>query len=161
MNNQTGYVANSNSFFINDKLRNNLDLIDEFKETVNALDELISTNVIDENILLFRNDGIGFIESHFKTSISGMDTKTAIEHLNKVKPENISSGAYTSTSTIKDVNVFKSRKIHSEIRVKKGTNAYVANNFTESEIILGRNQKFKVLEIKEEGDKIKIILEVD
>lgn len=157
MNN--GYVATANSFFINERLRTDKPLSDYDKKIVDALDSLINTNKLKDNYTLYRNDGIGFIEAHFGINITGMETKTAIEKIKAVGKTEIVDKGFYSASAIKEENVFKGRKIHSEVRVKKGTNAFITSNFKESEIILSRNQKLRILDIYEENNKIKIISE--
>ena len=154
-----GYVATANSFFINEKLRTDKPLSDHDKKIVDALDSLINTNKLKDNYTLYRNDGIGFIEAHFGINITGMETKTAIEKIKAVGKTEIVDKGFYSASAIKEENAFKGRKIHSEVRVKKGTNAFITSNFKESEIILSRNQKLRILDIYEENNKIKIISE--
>lgn len=156
-----GYVATSNAFDINEKLRKNLDLSDKDRTTVNALDSLIKANKLKDNVILYRNDGLGFIESHFGISIKGLNNTEAINKLKDIGKIIISDNGFYSTSSVKQINAFLSRKIHSEIRTKKGTNALVVDNLSESEIILGRNQKFKIIDIVEDNNKIKLILETD
>ncbi len=161
MNTTTGYVGTLNSFDINEKLRKKLELSDNDKRTVNDLDSLIKKNKLNDNLMLYRNDGHGFIESHFGISVKGLDNKDAISKLKETGVTKISDKGFFSTSALKSENAFKFRKIHSEIRAKKETNAFVVNNYSESEIILSRNQKFNIIDIVEENDKIKIIIETD
>lgn len=156
-----GYVATANSFYINEKLRNSLKLSSEDKKVIGSLDGLINTNKLKDNVILYRNDGFGFVESHFKTDIKGLSNDDAIKKLKESKIDKILDKGYLSTSAIKTENAFTHRKIHSEIRTKKGTNVFIANNFSESEIILGRNQKLNIIDIIEEDGKIKIIMETD
>lgn len=156
-----GYVASNNSFDINENLRSNNKLSQENKKIVKALDSLINTNKLKENILLYRNDGQSFIESHFGVSITGLDITTAIRKIKDTGIKTIADKGFLSTSAIKNQNVFNFRKIHSEIRAKKETNAFVTSNYIESEIILGRNQKIKIIDIIKDGDKIKIIMETE
>lgn len=156
-----GYVATSNAFDLNEKLRNKTILSDNDKKIVNSLDDLIKTNKLKDNVMLYRNDGLGFIESHFKTNIKGLSNEEAIKKLKETNVSKISDKGYFSTSTVKTANAFTFRKIHSEIRTKEGTNAFAVNNFDESEIILGRNQKFNIVDIVEDNGKIKIIMETN
>lgn len=93
---------------------------------------------------------------HFKSRTLSICAN--IQIIFNIEPTDIKGGLF-SASGIKEENFFQNRKIHSEVRVKKGTNAFITSNFDESEIILGRNQKFKILDILEEDDKIKIITE--
>lgn len=155
-----GYVATANSFFINEKLRTNKPLSDRDKKIVDALDSLINTNKLKDNYIFYRNVRNDFIEATFGV----VPSKNISETIDKIKRTNIASYSdkgFTSVSAIKTENVFKSRPIHLEIRVKKGTKAIVTSNFEESEIILGRNQKMNLIDILEENEKIKFIVETD
>ena len=54
-----------------------------------------------------------------------------------------------------------SRKtVRMNIKIPKGTHAYVSENINESEIILGRNSKFLVKSVKHEGKNTIIDLEL-
>lgn len=158
MNN--GYVATANSFFINEKLRLDKPLSDNDKKVVNALDSLIKENKLSDNFLLYRNVRYDFIEATFGIKVSSNIQET----INSIKNTDIKSYAdkgFTSVSAIKDENVFVGRPAHLEIRAKKGTNAFITSNYDESEIILGRNQKMKILNVMEENGKLKLVLETD
>lgn len=154
-----GYVATANSFFINEKLRLDKPLSDNDKKVVNALDSLIKENKLHDNFLLYRNDGIGFIEAHFGLDVSKMNNQEIVKALKLTGKTEFSDKGFYSVSAIKEENAFRGRKIHTEIRTKKGTNAFITYNYDESEIILGRNQKFRILDILEENNKVKIITE--
>ena len=155
----TGYVQTANSFDINADLRENIPLSSENKIIVEALDNLIKNNKLKDNMMLYRNDGVGFIESHFGVDISNMDIPTAVKKIKSIGKTEIVDKGFYSTSAIKEDNAFLNRKVHTEIRAKKGTNAFITSNYEESEIILGRSQKFKIIEISEGEGKIKIITE--
>ena len=155
-----GYVATANSFFINEKLRTDKPLSDRDKKIVDALDSLINTNKLKDNYIFYRNVRNDFIEATFGV----VPSKNISETIDKIKQTNIASYSdkgFTSVSAIKTENVFKNRPIHLEIRAKKGTKAIVTSNFEESEIILGRNQKMNLIDILEENEKIKFIVETD
>ena len=55
---------------------------------------------------------------------------------------------FTSTSTDKSKNVFGSRNVCMKFKLKKGQHAYVAYNPQESEIVLPRETKFKLVDVK-------------
>ena len=158
MNN--GYVATANSFFINERLRTDKPLSDHDKKIVNALDSLINTNKLKDNYIFYRNVRNDFIEATFGV----VPSKNISETIDEIRRTNIASYSdkgFTSVSAIKTENAFKNRPIHLEIRAKKGTKAIVTSNFEESEIILGRNQKMNLIDILEENEKIKFIVETD
>jgi len=155
-----GYVATANSFFINERLRTDKPLSNHDKKIVDALDSLINTNKLKDNYIFYRNVRNDFIEATFGV----VPSKNISETIDEIKRTNIASYSdkgFTSVSAIKTENAFKSRPIHLEIRAKKGTKAIVTSNFEESEIILGRNQKMNLIDILEENEKIKFIVETD
>ena len=155
-----GYVATANSFFINERLRTDKPLSDHDKKIVNALDSLINTNKLKDNYIFYRNVRNDFIEATFGV----VPSKNISETIDEIRRTNIASYSdkgFTSVSAIKTENAFKNRPIHLEIRAKKGTKAIVTSNFEESEIILGRNQKMNLIDILEENEKIKFIVETD
>lgn len=53
-------------------------------------------------------------------------------------------------------NVFTGRPIKLNITAKKGTKAIITNNAMESEIVLGRNQKWKFTGVKQNGKRLEI-----
>ncbi len=161
VNNQdTGYVQTINSFEINSKLRNNQKLSEKEKETVKALDNLIKNNKLPNNIMLYRNVSNNFLESHFGQLPQKASIKDTVKYLKNKKVKSIKDKGYCSTSAIEEKNVFKSRLCHLEIKANTGTHAFVTNNFLESEIILGRNQKLKIIDIKvANNEQITIYLE--
>lgn len=158
MNN--GYVATANSFAINKKLRLDKPLSDNDKKIVNALDSLIKENKLPDNFLLYRNVKYDFIEATFGIKPSANIQET-IDNIKNTGIKSYADKGFTSVSAIKDENVFKGRPAHLEIRTKKGTNAFITSNYDESEIILGRNQKMKILNVTEEKGKLKLVLETD
>ena len=155
-----GYVATANSFFINEKLRTDTPLSDRDKKIVDALDSLINTNKLKDNYIFYRNVRNDFIEATFGV-VSSKNISETIDEIKRTNIASYSDKGFTSVSAIKTENVFKSRPIHLEIRAKKGTKAIVTSNFEESEIILGRNQKMNLIDILEENEKIKFIVETD
>nr|DAJ29976.1 MAG TPA: minor capsid component [Caudoviricetes sp.] len=163
MNTDTGYIQTVNSFDINLKLRNDKPLSKSDQRTIKALDSLIEDNTLPNNIVLYRNDGIAFIKSRFGIDEDKIYSLKASELVKAIKATKITEfleKGYFSTSAIKNNNIFLSRRVQSEIRVKKGTNAFVTNNWKESEVILKRNQRYKIVDISSEKDKIKIIMEI-
>ena len=155
-----GYVATANSFFINEKLRTDKPLSDRDKKIVDALDSLINTNKLKDNYIFYRNVRNDFIEATFGV-VPSKNISETIDEIKRTDIASYSDKGFTSVSAIKTENVFKNRPIHLEIRAKKGTKAIVTSNFEESEIILGRNQKMNLIDILEENEKIKFIVETD
>ena len=140
-----------------------IELTNDERATVKSLDALIKANQLKKNILLYRNVDFDFIDTHFKFYNPLLDNKVIIERMKNTGLNSFKNEGFSSTSAIEKVNVFQNRKFQLEIRAKKGTNAFIPNNIDqESEVILGRNQQFKIIDFQEiKGDRIKIIVETD
>lgn len=110
-----------------------------------VLDAVIKANTLKEDTYVYRKvtedwlkrDGVSFTEGNV-----------------------IHEFGYTSTSAVEG-NTYMSRKtVRMNIKIPKGTHAYVSENINESEIILGRNSKFLVKSVKHEGKNTIIDLEL-
>ena len=110
-----------------------------------VLDAVIKANTLKEDTYVYRKvtedwlkrDGVSFTEGNV-----------------------IHEFGYTSTSAVEG-NTYMSRKtVRMNIKIPKGTHAYVSENINESEIILGRNSKFLVKSVKHEGKNTIINLEL-
>lgn len=162
MGNFDGYVATSNSFYLNRKLRAGDTLGEEDLKTVTALDDLIKANPLTSNIILHRNVNFDFIENHFTIPENVGSFKEMVQAMKDSDVKSFSDKGFCSTSAVKTVNVFQDREISMEIRAKAGTYAFIAENFVESEVILARNQKMNIIDIESLAEgKIKIIVEAD
>ncbi len=156
----SGYVGTSNSFYLNGKLRNNENLSKDDKQTIEALDNLIKSNKLPIDLTLKRFVSDDFIKSHFDIETKNKSTDETIDLLKSKNVVEFSDKGYTSTSAIETKNVFFNRRFKLEIRAQKGTNAFIVDNFDESEIILGRNQKMKIVDFtKTNRGQINIIAE--
>ncbi|WP_447951314.1 ADP-ribosyltransferase [Chryseobacterium koreense] len=162
MSRKLGYIATSNSFDINQKLRKDANMPDVDQKTITALDNLIAANPLKDNYILHRNVSFDFVKSHFGFYNPIMSNQDTITRMKEVNLKSFSDKGFCSTSAIEKQNVFQNRKFHLEIKAKKGTKAYISNNIVESEIVLARNQKFNIIDIVESNnDRIKIIVETD
>lgn len=110
-----------------------------------VLDAVIKANTLKEDTYVYRKvtedwlkrDGVSFTEGNV-----------------------IHEFGYTSTSAVEG-NTYMSRKtVRMNIKIPKGTHAYVSENINESEIILGRNSEFLVKSVKHEGKNTIIDLEL-
>lgn len=68
----------------------------------------------------------------------------------------LTTPAFTSVSTNVNQNVFTGRPVKLNVTVKKGAKAIVTNNALESEIILGRNQKWKFTGVRQSGKRLEL-----
>ncbi len=157
-----GYIATTNSFHINGALRNGDELESGDKKTVEILDKLIKNNQLKDNFVLFRNVDYDFVRAQFDFYNPTLSNKALIERMKESGVKSYQDAGFSSVSAFQKVNVFQKRKFQIQIRAKKGTNAFITENAAESEVILGRNQKFNIVDFEEiENDRIRIIVETE
>lgn len=162
MGEEKGYVATGNSFRLNEKLRYGYSFEGDDKATLDALDSLIKNNVLKENIRLHRYVDDDFIGDKFGVMTWGKSASEIIERMKSANITHFEDAGFSSASAIEKNNAFRHRKVEIKINAKKGTNAFVTNNISESEVILGRNQRFKIIDYFEiENDRIRILVETD
>lgn len=115
-------------------------------QQIKTLDSVILKNTIEDEMFVYRKvtpqwlnrEGIEFKEGNIITEYG-----------------------FTSTSAVEGANVMrKAKSVTLEIKVPKGTHAFVSENSDESEIIFSRGCKFKVVSVKGESGKEVIKLEI-
>lgn len=151
-----GYFQSPNSFKINRALReNNLNVLNKRdKQTITALQNVISRNQLGKDTILYRNDSAMALDGYFNKSILELaKTGEASGKIIKMK-------SFTSTSFIESKNVFKNRPVSWEIYAPKGTNIFSNGVEFESEGLLNIGQEIKILNISKKGGKIKIKAEL-
>lgn len=155
-----GYVGTANSFDLNNALRTDVPFSPEDERTIKSLDSLINENSLSKNYNLHRFINDDFISDKFGISTWGKDNQQIIERLKESGIKEYDDKGYLSTSMVEKKNKFQERKFQLEIRAKKGTPGFLTTNFVESELILKRGQKMKVIDFEEtDKGRIKVIVE--
>lgn len=115
-------------------------------EQIITLDKVIAKNSLPEETWLYRK------VSPYWLQREGIEFKTG---------NIITEYGFTSTSAVEGANVMrKGKDVLLEIRAPKGTKAFVSSNSAESEVILPRNSKFKVVSVSDRSGKTVVRLEV-
>lgn len=152
----------------------------EAKETISAMERIISRHTISENIVVDRWAGIdaiqkmgidiGDISKMSKGRIGHAFVHDGIDYekiRKNIESENIGSvlqdDGFMSASAQSDLNIFRGSDVKFTIKVPKGTHAYVTDNVDESEIIFapGTQQEIEAVNVIEteavdhEGKKVK------
>ncbi|PGS81642.1 hypothetical protein COC69_05795 [Bacillus cereus] len=127
-NGSLGYIGTTNSWDINEDLRNNRKVSEENAKTVEMLDAVIA-----KNKLPFALQTTRFVDDDFITRNLSNNEKV------------VRDLGYISISANESENVFTGRNVRLNIVVPKGANVYVTDNFKESELILPRGSKFEVV----------------
>lgn len=151
-----GYFQSPNSFKINRALReNNLDVLNKHdKQTIKALQNVISRNKLTKDTILYRNDSMAVLNGYFDKPI------TELAKTGEASGKIIKMKSFTSTSFIKTKNLFTDRPVSWELYAPKGLNIFANGVEIESEGLLNIGQKIKILSIVDNGGIIQIKAEL-
>lgn len=152
-----GFVQTSRSWNINAFLRGDPDFNDasmwqmserEIRETTARLDA--GMKPLPKSIKTVR-----FVDGFFLEGI-GLDGRIGNRTVSAVRrrfqsDKTLTTPAFTSVSTNVRQNVFTNRPVRLNITVKKGAKALITTNQQESEIVLGRNQKWTFTGARQTG----------
>ncbi|MBA0948667.1 ADP-ribosyltransferase [Enterococcus gallinarum] len=144
-----GYIGTTNSFKINEFLRNNeINLSDASKNTIRVLDRVIKKNTLKQAVSTNRwveNSWLqDYAKSHYR-EIGSISVENLLKHFNSGSATFESSG-FVSTSLVPSKNLFnKVRNIKMEIEVPKGAQVFVTENHIESEMILNKGSFYEIM----------------
>ena len=156
---EANYTKNKNAFKINNILRTKgiEGLDDKDYETFYALNKAINNYETEEDYLVHR-----YVDDNYLISMFNFTPTNDLNYnLSKIK-ENIGTimvekGFMSCYMT--DMHVIK-RNILLEIQIPKGTNAYITKNKEESELILGCNTEYQIMDAKIVNDIIQINISI-
>lgn len=167
----SGYIASSEAKYINADIRTGKALSEKRKEVAEILQNVISQNTIDRDILVYRyvGDNAFFSITGVKMPKATLKMTSAefFERINAL-PAQIPAGrtyiekAFLSTSGVMDKNVMNDRGTLLRIRCPAGTHGYVTTNKRESEIIFGQNTTLRILGASITGSgtaQVKVVLD--
>ena len=144
---ESNYIKNKKSFELNKILRTEgiPGLNDEDYETFFALTKAIQNYQTEEDYLVHR-----YVDNNYLKSVFNFDPTNDLEYNLKVIKEQINSikvekGFMSCFMTDKHII---ERNVKLEIKIPKGTNAYITQNKEESEIILGCNTEYQIMDAK-------------
>lgn len=140
-----GYIQTYNSFDINNALRKGAKLEEDDAKTVATLDAIIARNRLPKNALLYRYEEGGFVDFLAGRRTNKTEWMSVIESFIGREIQDL---GYRSTSVVEDKNIFEyQRDIKLIIKAKAGSNAYVTDNEMESEVVLPRGARIKILKV--------------
>lgn len=132
----------------------------EIEKTSKALDLLIQSSKVDKEVYVDRWAGATSLE-RMGIHVTGKEGRIGHAFVTSMDPRDIAKQvqenlvgaiiedkAYMSASMQSDLNVFRGSDIKYSIQVPKGTNAYITDNTSESEVIFGRGTKQEILGAK-------------
>lgn len=167
----SGYINSSNARKLNGLLRDGDVLNAEYQEIADTLSTVIQRNTVPEDISTIR-----YVRQDALQSITGVEPpKPSLkisneEYFRKLNaiPDQISKGrtytekGFLSVSGVSAKNVMVDKMVQLNIKIPKGTHAYITTNYKESEIILDRGTRLEITDARIENSgtsKAKIILE--
>ena len=167
----SGYINSSNARKLNGLLRSGETLNAEYQEIADTLSAVIQRNIISEDISAIR-----YVRQDALQSITGVEPPKPSLKLSKEEyfrkfdaiPDQISKGhiytekGFLSVSGVADKNVMVDKMVQLNIKIPKGTPAYITTNYKESEIILDRGTRLEITGARIENNgtsKAKIVLE--
>lgn len=126
------------------------------KKTSHALDSLIGSTKLDQDMIVSRWGGINSLGSLGISSdlytgrvghafvTQGLDLDDIKKRVDNLIGTTMVDNGYMSASACGDLNVFQGSDIKFTINVPKGTNAFVTDNTMESEVVFGRGTKTEI-----------------
>lgn len=134
------YVGTSKSFTLNELCRQGKidSMTDVQKNAVKALDDAISMNSFEKPTVVRR-----FIDKDY---LSGTFGSSNIDDISKSIGNVYENKQYMST-TIDSNPYFSNRPAIMTVQCEKGTHAFPTTNYDEGEIILGRNNRYELIDV--------------
>lgn len=147
------YTRTAKSFELNDALRHNRNLTRFQEQTKDSLMRLIEDNTLNQNTIVTRfagshymNDMLGVPRNELFNIIDNYDSAEVQEQLNKlIGKETNPEKSFVSTSGNPKENVFTGKDVQLKIFVEEGTNAYIPDNPSETEIIFPPGVVYEVI----------------
>ena len=172
INGSEGYVGTNNSFYINNSLRelkkrkeyykNSNFLSNKQKKVVETLTKVINKNKTTVNLFATRE-----LDRNYLHNVFGEELKNYSDYdiINKINNEWIgktipSDGGFFSCAL--NNNKILRRKVKLNVYIPEKTKGYIADNLSESEIILGRTIKYDIMGSSIENSKgmNKIVIDI-
>jgi SPP1 gp7 family putative phage head morphogenesis protein len=149
----SGYINSSNASKINNILRKGGTLSKNHQEIADTLQNVITKNVLNDDIMVTRyvngdalESLIGIKVPEFKLSMKKETFWGNVEAIPlqfKSGTEYIEKG-FLSTSGVSSENVMKNKLVKMNIKAPSGTNCYITTNNKESEVIFGIDTKLTI-----------------
>lgn len=151
----TKYVGTDESWDFNEALREDKEVDENLK---NAMDKACTTYTAKEDMASTRSVDFDYLRNAYGLEIErygDIDRSKVAEQMKKFIGSEISSKSYTSVSLNESGNgMFGNLAVEQKINMPKGTKMFVADNVTEYEAILGRNQRMVLKKVAFKESKI-------
>ena len=153
-NNFSGYVGTGNSFSINSVLRKKTadDLNFSQRATFNSLSNVIQKNTLNENVKAIRRVALNYVRDTFPIDINkSLTNDTLVDDLREFIGQEFTEKGFMSCSLTEKKMV--DGNVELNVFIPKGKNAFITENYEESEIILNHNAKYILRGISEVNDE--------
>lgn len=139
---------------LNAMLRNDEALVGRYARTVSEMDAAMRP--LGQDILLTRNVSERYLQDTLglDTSVYRFDAWNA-----QVAGKTFTAKEYLSTSWDRSAQAYSDRRVVMNIHASKSTRGIITTNYSESEIVLARNTRYRVDRIHS-GDNGKVVVEV-
>lgn len=164
-NSSSGYIGTGNSFGINDILRKKTidDLNFSQKETFNNLSSIIQKNTLSENVKAIRRVALNYVRDTFPIDINkSLNNNSLVDDLSAFIGQEFTEKGFMSCSLTEKKVI--DGNVELNVFIPKGKNAFITENYEESEIILNHNTKYilrGVSEIEDECGQATLILDIE
>lgn len=164
-NSSSGYIGTGNSFGINDILRKKTidDLNFSQKETFNNLSSIIQKNTLSENVKAIRRVALNYVRDTFPIDINkSLNNNSLVDDLSAFIGQEFTEKGFMSCSLTEKKMI--DGNVELNVFIPKGKNAFITENYEESEIILNHNTKYilrGVSEIEDEYGQATLILDIE
>ena len=164
-NSSSGYIGTGNSFGINDILRKKTidDLNFSQKETFNNLSSIIQKNTLSENVKAIRRVALNYVRDTFPIDINkSLNNNSLVDDLSVFIGQEFTEKGFMSCSLTEKKMI--DGNVELNVFIPKGKNAFITENYEESEIILNHNTKYilrGVSEIEDEYGQATLILDIE
>lgn len=164
-NSSSGYIGTGNSFGINNILRKKTidDLNFSQKETFNNLSSIIQKNTLSENVKAIRRVALNYVRDTFPIDINkSLNNNSLVDDLSAFIGQEFTEKGFMSCSLTEKKMI--DGNVELNVFIPKGKNAFITENYEESEIILNHNTKYilrGVSEIEDEYGQATLILDIE
>ena len=145
------YIGKDYASTFNEKIRSAEPFKEKDRILDNALEKTIKSNKLNKNIILERNVGHNYLTKQLGIDVNKSNRNTTKLIKEKIG-ETIAEDAYMSCSATKEQVIEGNIKLI--LYVPKKTHAYITDNYLESEVILGKNTKYKITDVIVDNEKI-------
>lgn len=128
----------------------------QYLSAIKSLDNVTEKNRLQKNQEFFRFNDTRSIGYNWGINVSGKSDSQIVSEMKAKIGKTYQEKSFLSTSAVEGKNKMSFRPVKVKIQAPKGTKAYVTTNKDESEVLLGRGLKYKLMDAKMNNGKIEL-----